>query len=64
MPYRIGTTANDMKLGILLKSTFIGKVPEYNSGIIDKESSVKADVANEERSMVWADETCLITRTE
>ena len=53
-----------MKLGILLKSTFIGKVPEYNSGIIDTESSVKADVANEERSMVWADETYLNTQTE
>ena len=31
--------------GNLNKSTFFGKVPEYNSGIIDKECICKADVA-------------------
>ena len=29
-----------------------------------RNASAKADVANEERSMVWADETCLNTRTK
>ena len=44
---------------ILIKVLFLGKVPEYNSGIIDKECICESRCWNVERSMVLADETCL-----
>ena len=49
---------------ILRKVLFREKAPEYHSGAIDKECICKVDVADEGRSMVWADETCLNTRSE
>ena len=49
---------------ILIKVLFWGKVPEYNSGIIDKECICESRCCERRAQIVLADETCLNTQTE